>query len=145
MTNKNIFFYLYDVIMLWHRKKIFFSRKGVISYTIGKLISHWFRIILEPWPENEVLERYFDLNFGMWRHVTDLKSKYLSRTSFSDHGSYMILNLHNTSFLTVYNMTTFGKKKILLLWRHEFEFDDVTEKRHDRRFWKYRKMLAHGP
>ena len=41
----------------------------------------------------------------------------------------MILNQRNASILTVYNMTTFGEKNILLLlWRHEFEFDDVTEK-----------------
>ena len=49
-----------------------------------------------------------------WRHVTNLKSKYLSRTSFSDHGSYVILNQHNTSFLTVYNMTTIGEKSFFV-------------------------------
>ena len=61
----------------------------------------------------------------MLRHVTDLKSKYLSRTSFSDHASYMIRNQRNTSFLTVYNMTTFGEKNFFSYYD---EFDDVTEK-----------------
>ena len=33
-------------------------------------------------------------------------------TSFSEHGSYVILNQRNTSFLTVYNMITFGERNI---------------------------------
>ena len=44
--------------------------------------------------------------------MTNFKSKYLSRTLLSDHGSYVLLHQRNTSFPTVYNMTPFGEKNV---------------------------------
>ena len=110
-------------------KNILFAKMGHIIYrwkTSITLIQNHIRTRLWKWTPREI----FRFQIG---HVTNCKSKYLQRTSFSTPGSYVIPNPRNTSFPTIYITWPPLEKKIF------FSYYDV------RRFWKYWKMLAHGP
>ena len=102
-------------------KNIFFSKGGHVIYCWKAsitLIRNHIRTRGWKWSPREI----FRFAIG---HVTNSKPEYLAWSSFSDHGSYVILNQRNTSFPTVYKMTHFDEQFFFSLtwplmwwWRH---------------------------
>ena len=75
------------------------------------------------WHNHAIFSMFTLVTWPRWHvevvHVTTQNPLYLSRTSFSDHVSILILNQHLISFPTVYDMTVFEEKIYFLsLWRH---------------------------
>ena len=94
-----------------------------------KYLSYWYCVAVQIWRHLHHLNgSYGQLRFlQIWSRDNE-KAKWRPRASFSDTGSYMILNQRKISFPTVYDMTPFWEKKYFLpIWRHRPQPSDVTK------------------